>query len=86
MVMTIFEDDWLFLSSMVRPSYCQDPLELRGPEGEQSELKAGAAYWFFSSSPGAKTAGGFSVPLGLEWHKKDMNFYCATWQPCTLEF
>lgn len=29
-------------------------------------------------SPRAKTAGGFSVPLGLEWHRKDPNLHRAT--------
>lgn len=52
------------MSSVAQPSRCQDSPELPGPEADNQNsrpvLSAG-----FSQEPRAKTASGFSVPLGL---------------------
>lgn len=69
-------------SSVGQPSSCQDGLELPGPE-EGTARGWRWDCWLSPSNPGARTASGFSVPLGLVWHGKDLSFHGATSQPCT---
>lgn len=61
-------------AAISRPPWYSPPAA-RARAERRSEFKAGTDCWLF---PGAKTARGFSVPLDLEWHRKDLNLHCAT--------